>query len=79
MKSATIHLYSVKIHRGAHYTDPVEYEYQAIGSLDQIREGARVHVQRLSATRDKQTWVDLFNPEFPGYALTHWNFNERTL
>jgi hypothetical protein len=72
-------MYIVKIHRGAHYTDPIEYEYQTIGSLDHIKEGARVHTQRLPATRNKRTWVELFDIQFPDCALTHWSFDEGTL
>ena len=69
--------YEVIIYAGSHYTDPIAKRYLTVGSVDQIREGARVKVQQLLATRNRRTWVDLIGPD--GAPLVHWNFDEGTL
>ena len=67
-------MYRVVIHMGAHYRDPIACQYKTVGSISQIREGARVKCQQLLATRNKRTWVDLQTLE--GAPVTHWNFDE---
>jgi hypothetical protein len=69
--------HEVIIYAGPHYTDKIAKRYLTIGSLDQLREGARVKTQQLSATRNHRTWVDLIDPD--GAPLTHWIFDEGTL
>lgn len=74
-------VYRVTIYSGPHYTDPVAHTYRCVGSVDQIREGARVKCQQIPATRDKRVWVDLFDEKSGSgleCAATHWIFDEGT-
>jgi hypothetical protein len=63
----------VIIYDGAHYTDPVLCEYQAVGSMDQIREGARVKVIQ-KRPGGMRTWVNV--ETLGGDPVTHYNFQE---
>lgn len=59
-------MYTVTIYAGGHYTDAIKTQYKAIGSIDQIKEGARIKCE------GRRLWVDLHEGEKP---VTHWIFN----
>ena len=63
-------MYEVVIHDGAHYRDPELERYKTVGSIDQIKEGARV--KNRQKYKSRRLWIELLNED--GVTCEDWLF-----
>lgn len=51
-------MFTIHFHSGPRASDPMAFIIRAVGSLDQIVEGARVKCGQAIATRGRVVWVE---------------------